>query len=138
MRKALIGGAVFAAFAFAAPASAGCWATVQLPPPPAGTAAGDIWMARFTVFQHGRNPLPDARTARPKIMIVNRATKTRKTFVAKVTDASRGRYAARVVFPSGGMWAYRVWDGFTTVNGDKVPCARWHTYGAVRILRAQR
>ena len=137
MRKTFIGGAVFAALAFAAPASAGCWATVGLEPPPAGTAAGDIWVAKLTVLQHGRNPLPDARSARPRITIVNRATKTRKTFVARPTAPSRGRYLARVVFPSAGMWAYSVFDGFTTVNGGKGPFARTPPPDAVKVLPAQ-
>jgi hypothetical protein len=60
MRKALIGTVVLAALAFAAPASAGCWATAGLAPPSEGTAAGQVWTARITVLQHGRNPLPDA------------------------------------------------------------------------------
>ena len=40
MRKALFAGVVVAALAYAAPATAGCWATAQLAPPPAGTSTG--------------------------------------------------------------------------------------------------
>ena len=138
MRKTLIGGSVVAALAFAAPASAGCWATVGLAPPPSGTAAGDIWVAKLTVLQHGRNPLPDAKDARPRVSIVNRATKVRKTFVARPTNPARGRYEARVVFPTAGTWTYSVFDGFTTHNGRKINCARTHTFAPVKILAARR
>lgn len=133
MRKALIAGALaLAALVFAAPASAGCWATVGLAPPPAGTAAGDTWTAKITVLQHGRNPLPDADSAVPKITIVN-GKGARKTFPAKATDPSAGVYEADVVFPVGGTWRYEVFDGFTTWNGARSRCAKTHTFGSVEI-----
>ena len=47
MRKALLGGALLAAFTFASPAGAGCWATVGLAPPPNGLAAGKTWTAEL-------------------------------------------------------------------------------------------
>jgi YtkA-like len=133
MRKALIGVVVLAALAFAAPASAGCWATAGLAPPPAGTASGDVWRAEITVLQHNRNPLPDARDATPTITIVNRDTGARKTFTAKPSDLSAGRYEAQVVFPSAGTWRYEVFDGFTTWDGRSVPCAQTHTFASVEI-----
>jgi hypothetical protein len=133
MRKALIGGAVLAALTFAAPASAGCWATAGLAPPPAGTASGEVWTAQITVLQHGRNPLPDARDATPTITIVNGDTGARKTFTAKPTDPSGGRYEAQVVFPSAGTWRYEVFDGFTSWDGRPAPCARTHTFASVKI-----
>jgi hypothetical protein len=134
MRKALIAGvSAVAALAFAAPASAGCWATVGLAPPPAGTTAGAAWTAEITVLQHSRNPLPDAGTAVPRLTIVNGSTGAKKTFPAKATDPAEGVYQARVVFPTAGTWRYEVFDGFTTWDGRPAPCAKTHTFGAVQI-----
>jgi len=133
MRKALIGSALLVALTSAAPASAGCWATVGLAPPPAGTSAGDVWKARITVLQHGLNPLPNARDASPKVTIVNRASGEKQTFVAKASDPTAGRYLARVVFPSAGTWSYKVFDGFTSWNGDPAPCAKTHSFASVQI-----
>jgi hypothetical protein len=133
MRKALIGGVLLAAFTFAAPASAGCWATVGLAPPPKDLTAGKTWTAELKILQHGRNPLPDAADARPTLTISSGATDDRRTFTAKATDLAAGLYEAKVVFPSPGLWDYEVFDGFTTWNGEKLPCARTHTFAAVRI-----
>lgn len=132
MRKALFMGVLLAGLAYAAPAAAGCWATVQLVPPPAGTTAGKAWTAEITVLQHGRNPLPDASDARPRVAITN-AAGDRKTFTAKPVDASKGTYSAKVVFPSGGTWNYAVFDGFTTWDGQPAGCERTHELGAVKI-----
>lgn len=132
MRKALFVGVLLAALAYAAPAAAGCWATVQLAPPPAGTTAGKAWTAEITVLQHGRNPLPDAGDAKPSVTITNAAGDS-KTFTAKPVDASRGTYSAEVVFPSGGTWNYAVFDGFTTWDGQPAGCERTHELGAVKI-----
>jgi hypothetical protein len=121
------------ALVFPTPASAGCWATVGLAPPPADTAAGDVWTAQITVLQHGQNPLPDASDATPRVTIVNRATGERRTFPGRATDPSAGTYAARVVFPSAGTWSYQVFDGFTSWNGDPAPCAQTHTFTDVEI-----
>lgn len=132
MRKALFVGVVLAALAYAAPAAAGCWATVQLAPPPAGTTAGKAWAAEITVLQHGRNPLPDAGDAKPTVTITNAAGDS-KTFTAKPVDPSKGTYSAKVVFPSGGTWNYAVFDGFTSADGEPVPCSRTHEVGTVTI-----
>ena len=133
MRKALIGGVVLAALAFAAPAGAGCWATAGLSPPPTGMGSGEVWTAEITVLQHGRNPLPDAGDATPAITIVNADMGARKRFTAKPTDPSAGRYEAQVVFPSAGTWRYEVFDGFTRWDGRAAPCARTHTFSSVEI-----
>jgi hypothetical protein len=133
MRKVLLGGVLLAAFTFASPAGAGCWATVGLAPPPKGLEAGKTWTAEIKVLQHGRNPLPDAADAKPTVTISNRATDDEKTFTAKATDPAAGLYEARVVFPSPGVWDYDVFDGFTTESGQDVPCARTHAMGEVRI-----
>jgi hypothetical protein len=139
MSKLLLAAAAVAASAlfFTAPATAGCLATVGLAPPPKGTSAGDVWLANLTILQHGRNPLPDARNARPTVTIHNRATGEEATFVARVSDASRGTYVARVVFPSGGTWSYEVFDDFTSWGGEKAPCAQTHTFAAVEIAGAR-
>jgi hypothetical protein len=137
MPKLLVAAAVAAsALVFAAPAAAGCWATVGVAPPPEGTTAGDVWLANVTVLQHGRNPLPDARDATPTVTIRNRATGEEATFPARVRDAGRGIYVARIVFPSAGTWSYEVFDDFTSWGGQEAPCAQTHTLGAVAILGA--
>ena len=132
MRKALFVGVLLAGLVYAAPAAAGCWATVQLAPPPAGTKAGKAWNAEIMVLQHGRNPLPDASDARPRVTITN-AAGDRETFTAKPVDTSKGTYSARVVFPSAGSWNYAVFDDFTSADGEPVPCSQTHEYGPVRI-----
>jgi hypothetical protein len=134
MRKALFVGVLLAALAYAAPAAAGCWSTVQLAPPPDGTKAGEAWAAEIKVFQHGRYPLPDAEDARPRVTITNAAGDS-KTFTAKPTDPSKGLYSAKVVFPSGGTWDYAVFDDFTSANGEPVPCARTHDVGSATIAK---
>jgi hypothetical protein len=135
MRKALFVGVLLAALVYAAPAAAGCWATVQLAPPPGGTTAGKAWAAEITVLQHGRNPLPDAGDARPRVTITNAAGDS-KTFTAKPADPSKGLYAAEVVFPSGGKWNYAVFDGFTTWDGQPAGCDRTHELGSAKIRGA--
>jgi hypothetical protein len=130
MKKALIavvlgvGGLVAAA-----PAAAGCWATVGLAKPPTGTAAGDVWKAELTIMQHGRTPLANAE---PTVTIVNGTSGERRTFAAGATDRV-GRYEAEVVFPSAGHWRYEVNDGFTTMDGQPVPCDRTHTFAGATI-----
>lgn len=133
MRTALLGIVVVTALGFAAPASAGCWATVGLAPPPASVGPGDTWTAELTVLQHGRNPLPDAADARPTVIIQNAETGERRTFKAKSTDPKAGTYAAQVVFPSGGSWTYAVNDGFNTWDGEPAPCSTTHSFAAVDL-----
>lgn len=134
MRKALFVGVLLLALAYAAPAAAGCWSTVQLAPPPTGTKAGETWNAEILVLQHGRNPLPDASDARPRVTITNAAADS-KTFTAKPDDPSKGTYSANVVFPSAGIWSYAVFDDFTSANGEPVPCSRTHDVGSATIGR---
>jgi hypothetical protein len=134
IRAALIGAAVAVALTCAGTASAGCWATVGLSPPPEGTSAGELWRAELTVLQHGRNPLPDAASAAPSITILNRSTGERRKFTAKLTNSAVGRYEAPVVFPSAGAWSFHVFDGFTTWNGKSAgECARTHRFAPVQI-----
>jgi YtkA-like len=133
MKKLLVAAlTVSGVLAQAGVASAGCWATVGLAPPPDGTTAGTTWTAGVTVLQHGRKPLPDAAEARPTVTIRNTATGERRTFTAHPTGEP-GLYEAAVVFPSAGPWRYEVFDDFTSWNGDPAPCAQTHTFAAVQI-----
>jgi YtkA-like len=133
MKKLLIAAlTVTGALAQAGVASAGCWATVGLAPPPDGTTAGTTWTASLTVLQHGRNPLPQAGDARPTLTIRNNATEEMRTFTAHPTGEP-GVYEAAVVFPSAGSWRYEVFDDFTSWNGEPAPCAQTHTFAAVQI-----
>lgn len=125
MRKALFMSVLVGALTYAAPATAGCWATVELSPRPSKITRGTTWTAHLTVLQHGRNPLPDAADARPIVTIENGAGR-RRTFTAQPVDPAKGTYAARVVFPSGGTWTYKVFDDFTSAGGEPVPCSRTH------------
>ena len=63
-------------------AGAGGWATAGLAPPPDDIAAGDTWLARVTILQHGRTPLAGVE---PTVTI--RTVKTRRavTFPGKPT-----------------------------------------------------
>jgi hypothetical protein len=111
-----------AALVVPATALAGGWATVQLSSTPKGVTAGAPWNVRVTVLQHGVTPL-----AYVKPVVRIRKGDVRRVFPARPTDET-GVYAARVVFPSAGVWRYAVWDGFVEYGG-----ARTHTYAPVRI-----
>jgi hypothetical protein len=132
MRRLLILAIAAGALVQAGTASAGCWATVGLAPPPDGLAPGDTWTARMTVLQHGRTPLPDAKTARPTLTIRNDATGGERTFVGRPTKDPTV-FTASVVFPAAGSWSYEVFDGFTTWEGQPAPCAQTHTFSAVAV-----
>jgi hypothetical protein len=132
MRRLLIVAIAAGVLIQAGAASAGCWATVGLAPPPDGIGPGDTWTARMTVLQHGRTPLPDAKTARPTLTIRNDATGGQRTFVARPTKDPTV-FTASVVFPSAGSWRYEVFDGFTTWQGEPAPCAQTHTFSAVAV-----
>jgi hypothetical protein len=132
MRRLLLTTLVLAGLAYPEVAGAGCWATVTLAPPPAGTAAGDVWTAKMTVLQHGRNPLPDAADARPTLTIRNGATGERRTFTGQPTGTP-GVYEAEVVFPADGVWRYEVFDDFTSWNGEAAPCGRTHELASAQI-----
>lgn len=132
MKRLLITAIVAGALAQAGAASAGCAATVGLAQPPPGIAPGQTWAAQLTVLQHGVNPLPDAKNARPTLTIVNTETGARRTFVARPTE-DLAVFAASVVFPSAGSWRYEVFDDFTSWGGDPAPCAQTHTFAAVSV-----
>jgi hypothetical protein len=121
MRRLLIG-LTLAALALPAGATAGGWATAGLGPPSDGTGPGDTWNAQITILQHGMTPLNGVS---PTVTIRNGSTA--KTFKATPTGEP-GKYAAKVVFPSGGQWTYEVYDGFTQYGG-----AKSHTFPAITI-----
>lgn len=132
MKRILIAVVLAGALAQAGAASAGCWATVGLAPPPAGIQPGTTWTAELTVLQHGVNALPNASTARPTVTIANAETGERRTFVARATGDPRV-FSADVVFPSAGSWRYEVYDDFSSWEGEPAPCAQTHTFAAVSV-----
>lgn len=111
--------AVLVALAVPGAASAGGWATVGLDPPRDTLRAGKPWDVGLTIRQHGRTPLVGVE---PRVLIRRAGRGGARTFAAKPTDRP-GVYAARVVFPAGGVWSYEVDDGFT---------AR-HSFGELRV-----
>ncbi len=132
MRRILIAAVLVGALVQAGIASAGCMATVGLAPPPEGIEPGTVWSAEMTVLQHGRNALPNTKTARPELTIVNSQTGERKTFVARGTK-NLEVFVAEVVFPAAGSWRYEVYDDFSSMDGQPVPCAQTHSFAAVTI-----
>ena len=114
-----------AGLALAGVAQAGCMATVGLSSlPKPGLAAGQPWVVRIRVLQHGVRPMPDAK---PEIRIRNAAGKV-FTFKAKPTVVV-GSYRAWVVFPKAGRYSLSVYDGFPVAE-----CARVHTFKSVLIV----
>jgi hypothetical protein len=132
MRRFLIATIVVGALAQVGTASAGCWATVGLAPPPNGIAPGETWTARMTVLQHGRTPLPNAESARPTLTIRNTETGATRTFSSRPTKDPTV-FQANVVFPSTGSWRYEVFDDFTSWDGQSVPCAQTHSFKAIAV-----
>jgi YtkA-like len=122
-RMIVLAAVLAAALVPAAPAVAGCIATVALDSTPAGIGAGQTWTADITVLQHGRTPMPDAT---PSVIITGSGGTTR-TFAAARTDTV-GLYRANVTFPTAGTWNYAVNDGFPIAE-----CAQTHTFAPVEI-----
>lgn len=108
MRKLLI---MLSLAALALPASAigGGWATVGVSPPD-DIGPGQTWNAELKILQHGVTPLEGVT---PIVMISNGSSD--KSFPATPTGEP-GVYVAKVVFPSGGKWSYRVDDGFSQTH----------------------
>jgi len=111
----------------AASAQAGCMATVGLSSTPkAGIAAGEPWIVRIRVLQHGVRPMPDAK---PEVRIQRT---NGKTIVFKTTKTPRvGSYRAKVVFPRAGTYTLGVYDGFPVKE-----CAQVHTFSDVVVAPA--
>jgi hypothetical protein len=102
--------------ALAGTAQAGGWATVELGEPvPSDLAAGTPWKVELIVKQHGITPLDDLT---PSVEITNGEGVT-KTFPA--TPAGKpGTYDVQVMFPSGGEWNTRIYDGFTDATPHRL------------------
>lgn len=124
MRTLFIALIAVAALALSGTAAGGGWATVGLSSLPTGVDADETWNVELTVLQHGKTPLAGVK---PTLTIRNLDTGQKKTFAAKPTDRV-GVYAVKVVFPSGGTWAYDVYDGFGQYGG-----AQTHTFKPVAI-----
>jgi hypothetical protein len=99
------------------PAAAGGWATVGLDSVPPDIRAGEPWVVRLTILQHGRTPLEGLQ---PQLTISTAGTT--RTFAATSTGRP-GVYRARIVFPYAGRWRYVVDDDFS---------AR-HSFGPVHV-----
>lgn len=108
MRTLVLTAVLTAALALCGGAAAGGWATVGLAAPPDDLRPGDVWTAELTILQHGVTPLTGIA---PTLTIQSRDTGATRTFAARPTGQP-GVYAARVVFPEKGQWAYLVRDGF--------------------------
>ena len=124
MRIVVLTACAALALALAGVAAAGGWATAGLAPPPDDVRAGDTWLARVTILQHGRTPLAGVE---PTVTIRNESTGQTRTFPARPTNQV-GVYEANVEFPTAGTWRYEVHDGFTQYGGAKT-----HTFGAVPV-----
>jgi hypothetical protein len=125
-RLALLAAAGVASLALAGVAEAGCMATVGLSPlPQPGIQAGQAWVTKVKVLQHGRTPLAGAR---PEVRI--RSAAGRLIRFRAVATATRGVYRARVVFPAAGKWRLSVYDGFPVAE-----CARVHTFASVTVFQ---
>jgi hypothetical protein len=118
--------AVAVALVCTAPAAAGGWATVGLNSFPAGIDAGETWNADLTVLRHGVTPTDGAR---PSLTIRNGKTGKTVTFAARPTGKT-GHYAAHVVFPEPGTWAYSIDNGLEATGYG---ASATTTYAAVRI-----
>jgi LPXTG-motif cell wall-anchored protein len=132
MKRILITAVLVGALVEAGVASAGCWSTVGLAPPPTGISPGTTWTAELTVLQHGVNALPNASKARPTVTIVNTETGTKKTFTAHGTKNPEV-FVADVVFPTAGSWRYEVYDDFSSWGGEPAPCAQTHSFAALTV-----
>jgi hypothetical protein len=102
-----------------ATALAGGWAIVTLDSTPGEVRPGEPWNVEVKVLQHGRTPLSGVHPA-----VIVTGPKGERRFAARATGEP-GVYAAEVVFPEAGEYAYRVDDGFTN--------AMPHEFGTVRI-----
>jgi YtkA-like len=96
----------------AGPASAGGWATVGLDSVPDGLRAGEPWVVRLTILQHGRTPLEGIE---PTVAISKTGGAAARTFPAAPTEQP-GVYRASIVFPSAGTWRYVVDDDFSATH----------------------
>jgi hypothetical protein len=102
MRRLALFAAVAAALAAPSAAFAGGMGAFALSGPGPNTKAGDTWLAQLRVVACQGMPTD----AVPTVAITN-ASGQRLTFRGQKV-AGKGRYVARVVFPSAGEWSYEI------------------------------
>jgi hypothetical protein len=102
MRRLALVAAVAAALVAPSAATAGGMGAFALSGPGKNLKAGDAWLAQLRVVACMGNPMD----AVPTVAITN-GTGQRLTFQGEKV-AGKGRYSARVVFPSAGQWSYAV------------------------------
>jgi hypothetical protein len=123
-RALVVAGALAAPLALAAPAGAGCMATVGvLTPPPADLAAGGTWSVDLRVMQHGVTPMPDATPA-----VILRAPDGTTTRTVATPTSTVGVYHADVGVPAAGTYAVAVEDGFPVRE-----CMQTHTFADLTV-----
>jgi hypothetical protein len=118
--------AILALLIAPASAHAGGFATVGLSSTPETIAPGELWLVELTILQHGRADAP-MEGLQPGV-IIRREGGERRRFEASPTGRP-GVYRARVVFPSAGVWRYRVDDDFVGAI---------HSYPPVMVREAAR
>lgn len=87
------------------PATAAAKSGVVLDSTPQGYEVGEPWVVSITVIRHDAR-VDLAPTARPSIRIDKQSTGETHTFAFR--RQRYGAFRARVVFPSAGIWTYRV------------------------------
>jgi hypothetical protein len=126
-RTLVVAAAAAAPLVLAAPAGAGCMATVGLlTPPPAGLAAGGSWSVDLRVMQHGVTPMPDATPA-----VLLRAPDGTVSRTAATPTATVGVYHADVRVPAAGSYGVAVEDGFPVPE-----CRQTHTFAELQVAAA--
>jgi len=114
---------VAAPLALAAPAAAGCFATVGIGSSPAGLTAGSTWTVDLAVRQHGERLVTGAT---PTVVLTAADGSVRR--IDAVPAAAPGHYTATVPLPAAGRFALAVEDGF-----ERPHCSSLHTFGSVTV-----
>lgn len=123
-RTAVVAAAgVTAGLALAAPASAGCFATVGIDSTPAGMTAGSTWTVDLAVRQHGERLVTDAT---PTVVLTAADGSVRR--IDGVPAAAPGHFTATVPLPAAGTFALAVEDGF-----ERPYCSTLHPFGSVTV-----
>lgn len=92
----------------AAPAWAGGWAVTSFENAPDEFVAGETYALRYTILQHGVNPIDIEETS---VVLRSTSGTATETFVAAPTG-DPGRYVAEVTIPAEGTWTWEVTQGW--------------------------